>query len=125
METIMADGAVSSTTAGAAAPIDRGHLAGATFGDSQLEHELLRLFDRQAVLLIGRIQACDTRLIGGLAHTLRGSAAGIGAWAVASAAEAAEQAASAADADRDAAISRLTAAIEEARAEIALLLELP
>ena len=56
-----------------------------------------------------------------LAHTLTGSARGIGAWRVARAAEALELAGSA-DADLAGALDRLAAATDEARAVIAELL---
>jgi HPt (histidine-containing phosphotransfer) domain-containing protein len=54
-----------------------------------------------------------------LAHTLKGSARGIGAWRVAAAAEAVEQAA---ETERLAAIDALAAAVAEIKAEIAGLL---
>ena len=87
---------------------------------------MLQLFDRQASLLIERMRkldrAGDGAAIGALAHTLKGSAAGIGAGRVARAAEAAEQAAVHAPADLSATIDRLAQAVDEARALIAALL---
>jgi len=56
-----------------------------------------------------------------VAHTLKGSARGVGAWRVAAAAEAVEVAA-AGEGDLSAAITRLAAVAEEARAVIAELL---
>ncbi|MGC1901306.1 MAG: Hpt domain-containing protein [Pseudolabrys sp.] len=53
------------------------------------------------------------------AHTLKGSAVGIGADRVAQAAAAAELAASSAPTECDGAINRLAQAVDEARAEIA------
>lgn len=104
--------------------IDRRHLQRATFGDRSLEHEVLQLFDRQAELLIGRMRDGDGggARIGALAHTLKGSAAGIGAGAVARAAEATEQAATGSAAEVGVAIDRLAEAVEDARALIAVLL---
>jgi HPt (histidine-containing phosphotransfer) domain-containing protein len=102
--------------------IDRDHLARMTFGDRSLEQEVLQLFDRQSTLLIARMRNGDGAAVGALAHTLKGSAAGIGAKAVARAAEAAEQAAVDAPADLSATIDRLALAIDEARALIADLL---
>ena len=102
--------------------IDRGHLALMTFGDRSLERELLELFDRQASMLIARMRASDAAAVATLAHTLKGSASGIGAGEVARAARAAELAAGGAAAECSAAIDRLAAAIEEARALIAELL---
>jgi HPt (histidine-containing phosphotransfer) domain-containing protein len=107
----------------AAAPaIDRAQLTTMTFGDRGLERELLQLFDRQAELLLARMRASDAATLGTLAHTLKGSAAGIGASEVGRAAEAAERAAAGSAAERRAALARLTAAIDAVRAEIAVLL---
>jgi HPt (histidine-containing phosphotransfer) domain-containing protein len=106
--------------------INRSHLCRMTYGDRDLAQEVLQLFDRQAVLLIERMRKAD-RLgdgfaVGSLAHTLKGSAAGIGAGSVARAAEAAEQAAANAPEGTAAAIGRLAQAVDEARALIAVLL---
>lgn len=72
--------------------IDRAHLTRMSFGDRNLERELLQLFDRQASLLIGRIRNSDAAAVRTLAHTLKGSALGVGAFDVAHAAKAVEQA---------------------------------
>ena len=104
----------------AAAAIDRGHLARMTFGDRNLEREVLQLFDRQADLLLARMRDREPAAAATLAHTLKGSASSIGATGVMCAAAAVEQAAS--TPERDHAIGRLAAAIEEARAAIAELL---
>ena len=100
-----------------AATIDRGQLARMTFGDRSLEREVLQLFDRQAVLLLARMHAGEPAVIGPLAHTLRGSAASIGAENVVRAAQAVELATG--TADRDGALDGLAMAIDEARAAIA------
>jgi len=100
--------------------IDLSHLARMTFGNRGLERELLELFDRQASMLIARMRASDAPAVATLAHTLKGSACGIGAGHVARAARAAELAAGAAECS--AAVDRLAAAIDEARALIAELL---
>jgi HPt (histidine-containing phosphotransfer) domain-containing protein len=102
------------------AAIDRDHLRQMTFGDRSLERELLELFDRQAVILIERMQAGDAASAGALAHTLKGSALGIGAVAVARTAEAVERGATLGD--QQSALERLAAAVAEARGEIAQLL---
>jgi HPt (histidine-containing phosphotransfer) domain-containing protein len=101
-------------------PIDLVHLARTTLGDRSLEREVLQLFDRQSTLLLARMRAAAPGGLVTLAHTLKGSALGIGAWRVARAAEALElaegsQAAGALDA--------LSAATDEARAVIADLLK--
>lgn len=103
--------------------IDRRHLARMTFGDRSLEQEVLQLFDRQSALLIARMRTGDGPAIGALAHTLKGSAAGIGAGQVARAAEATEQAATHAPGDLSATIDRLASAVDEARVLIAELLQ--
>lgn len=99
--------------------IDRAHLSRVTFGDRGLERELLELFDRQATLLIARMRDSEAVAFAALAHTLKGSAAGVGATGVAAAAASAE---AAAPAERQAAVARLAAAVERARPEIAALL---
>jgi HPt (histidine-containing phosphotransfer) domain-containing protein len=102
--------------------IDRRHLAQITFGDRGLERELLELFDRQAAILIARMRASDAGAVATLAHTLKGSASGIGACNVARAAAVAERAATGPATERACALDRLAVAIEEARALIAELL---
>jgi HPt (histidine-containing phosphotransfer) domain-containing protein len=104
----------------AAAAIDRGQLARMTYGDRNLEREVLQLFDRQAGLLLARMRDREPATVATLAHTLKGSASSIGAAAVMRAAAAVEQAVSANECER--AIERLATAIDEARAAIAELL---
>jgi len=77
--------------------IDEQHLACMTLGDSRLEREVLELFLRQAALMLGRVGAAPPTLAIAAAHTLKGSARGIGAWRLARAAEAFEQAVAEAD----------------------------
>ena len=104
------------------AAIDRGHLARITFGDRSLEREVLALFDRQAEVLIARMRGVEPAGIATLAHTLKGSAAGIGASRVAQTAGAAEIAAGLSAGECSQAIDRLAVAVDEARALIAKLL---
>ena len=99
--------------------IDRGQLAHMTFGDRSLEREVLELFDRQAALLLARMRGGEAATIEALAHTLKGSAASIGATGVVQAAAAVEQADAGA---REHAIGRLAGEIEAARAAIAAML---
>ena len=101
-------------------PIDLVHLARTTLGDRSLEREVLQLFDRQSTLLIQRMRAAAPSGVMPLAHTLKGSARGIGAWRVARAAEAVEVAEAR---DLKGAVDRLAAAAEEARMLIAELLK--
>jgi HPt (histidine-containing phosphotransfer) domain-containing protein len=102
-----------------AAAIDRGQLSRMTFGDRSLEREVLQLFDRQAALLLARMQSRDAAAMAALAHTLKGSAASIGATDVMIAASAVEHAGAG---EREAALDRLAAAVDEACAAIAGLL---
>jgi HPt (histidine-containing phosphotransfer) domain-containing protein len=104
-------------------PIDVGHLARMTLGDRSLEREVLQLFDRQAVMLLARMRKTAPNVIAACAHTLKGSSRGIGAWRVASAAEAVELAAAAMNvAEVTAAVDALGVAIDEAKLLIADLL---
>ncbi len=64
-----------------------------TLGDRRLEREVLELFVRQATIMLGRIVGGEPALAAAAAHTLKGSARGIGAWRVARAAELVESAA--------------------------------
>jgi HPt (histidine-containing phosphotransfer) domain-containing protein len=100
------------------AAIDVAHLSRMTLGERSLEREVLRLFDRQAEMLLPRIRRGEPAVAAAAAHTLKGSANGIGAFRVARAAEAVEQAGDAAIA---AAIDTLAAVLAEAKAEIARL----
>ena len=94
-----------------------------TRGDRSLEREVLQLFDRQATMLIGRMQSSAAPAVSAAAHVLTGSARGIGAWPVARAAQAVEQAAAGVgEAELMAAVERLGAAVECARSVIAELL---
>ena len=94
-----------------------------TFGDRSLECEVLQLFDRQARLLLARMHNGEPAAVGTLAHTLKGSAASIGATGVVLAAAAIEQAAG--GPERALAIGRLASAIDDACAAIAGLLGAP
>jgi HPt (histidine-containing phosphotransfer) domain-containing protein len=104
------------------AALDRGHLSRMTFGDRSLEREVLDLFDRQAAILIERMRNGEPAAIATLAHTLKGSAAGIGAGRVARTADATEVAAGRSAAECSLAIDRLAQAVDEARTLIAELL---
>jgi HPt (histidine-containing phosphotransfer) domain-containing protein len=102
-------------------PIDLVHLARTTLGDRSLEREVLQLFDRQSSILIARMRTATPAAIAALAHTLKGSARGIGAWRVARAAELLELAGASGHSTTDA-LDGLTAASDEARTVIAELL---
>jgi HPt (histidine-containing phosphotransfer) domain-containing protein len=100
--------------------IDENHLARMTLGDRRLEREVLELFLRQSTIMLDRIVGADRPLAAAAAHTLKGSARGIGAWRVARAAELLEQAAGRERAapDLDEAVAELKAASLEASAAI-------
>lgn len=105
------------------AAIDLGHLGRMTLGDARLEREVLQLFDRQAAMLMARMEGADPALVAAAAHTIKGSARGIGAWHIARDAETVELAATCADrAELKTALCRLAASIGEAKAAIAELL---
>ena len=107
-----------------ASAIDEDHLGRMTLGDRRLEREVLELFLRQTTILLNRIADADPPLAAAAAHTLKGSARGIGAWRVARAAELLEQAAGGAGGedgrglDLAEAIAELKAASLEAGAAI-------
>ncbi|MFB9979539.1 Hpt domain-containing protein [Mesorhizobium kowhaii] len=64
-------------------PVDLAHLARQTMGDRSLEQEVLALFVQQALSVRDKIVDADIkdRLL--LAHGLKGSARGVGAFAIA------------------------------------------
>ena len=72
-------------------PVDLVHLAKYTMGNRELEHEVLTLFTRQSLIYLERLRsAADRKSWNEAAHTLKGSARGIGAWQVAEIAESLE-----------------------------------
>jgi HPt (histidine-containing phosphotransfer) domain-containing protein len=100
-------------------PIDWAHLDWMALGDHALAREVLALFCRQIDVLVGRMDAADPSDTMKLAHTLKGSARGVGAWPLARAAEAVE---AAPPAERARAIAALATVAAEARAAIAEIL---
>ena len=68
-------------------PIDLEHLAQQTFGDRDLEAEVLCMFCHQVNSVADRIAGADTATRMTLAHTLKGSARGVGAMVLAGIAE--------------------------------------
>jgi hypothetical protein len=71
-------------------PIDLAHLGRQTLGDRAVEEEVLSLFMQQAATVCEKITAADPDERRKLAHGLKGSALGVGAFAVAEAASALE-----------------------------------
>jgi len=108
-----------------AGAIDKDHLARMTLGEASLQRQVLALFDRQADLLLPRIRAATPGVAAASAHILKGSASGIGAFKVARAADAVERAPSSKDpeAAMAAAVETLAVLLDEAKAEIARLLQ--
>jgi HPt (histidine-containing phosphotransfer) domain-containing protein len=104
----------------APAVIDEVHLGRMTLGDRGLEREILEIFVLQAAIMLGRIAGAGPALMAATAHTVVGSARGIGAWRVAQAAERLERAAAVASEpeERDQAVEDLKAAMLEAGAVI-------
>jgi HPt (histidine-containing phosphotransfer) domain-containing protein len=100
--------------------IDRVHLGRMTLGEHGLEEEVLALFERQAGMLVARMRAAEPTAIAAFAHTLKGSARGVGAWRIAEAAERLEvNAIGFGDRELATAIEQLAAAVIEARVLIA------
>ena len=83
----LSSGRIARVSAPPLAPIDRPidleHLSRMTLGERSLEREVLQLFDRQAGMLMVRMEQSSAANIAAAAHTLMGSARGIGAWSVA------------------------------------------
>jgi HPt (histidine-containing phosphotransfer) domain-containing protein len=102
--------------------IDQVHLERMTLGDRGLEREVLAIFARQTAMTLERIVGAGPARAAAAAHTLKGSARGIGAWRVAEAAERLEQAATSAadEATMLSALADLEAASFEARLAIGL-----
>jgi HPt (histidine-containing phosphotransfer) domain-containing protein len=91
-------------------PIDLVHLARQTMGDRALEQEVLCLFVHQTQQVRERIAQAEPEECRQLAHGLRGSAVGVGAFAIADCAAAIE-----AKPDDPQAKRKLTRLIDEAR----------
>ncbi len=64
-------------------PIDLVHLSRQTMGDRELEREVLQLFVQQAVTVRDQIVNANAKERLFLAHGLRGSAQGVGAFGIA------------------------------------------
>lgn len=97
--------------------LDEGHLKRMTLGDQSLEREVLQVFARQIMLMLKRIVCAEPAHAAAAAHTLKGSARGLGAWRVANAAERLEQAAAGLG-DMSEAIAELEIASGEVRGAI-------
>lgn len=98
--------------------IDAAHLERMVFGDRDLASELLTLFLRQADMLLERMHEEPARRAQS-AHVINGSARGIGAWRVAEAARQIEELPE----PLEAAMAELSAAIDDVRAAVAVVLK--
>ena len=97
-------------------PIDFEHLNRMTLGDAGLEQEVLAMFVAQSATLVSQLAAMPADA-SALAHTLKGSARAIGAFAVGDAAARLE-AAIARGFDTSAALVELGETVAQARAAI-------
>jgi HPt (histidine-containing phosphotransfer) domain-containing protein len=120
---VLAESVAAETPDVGGAVLDLVHLSRQTLGDGALEAELLRLFDRQALQFSARLLAPSPSETpkdeARLAHTLKGSAVAVGAFAVAGAAQAFEEALLAGAGDLAPLRRRLAEAVEITRAKIA------
>lgn len=100
----------------AAPPVDFAHLGRYTFGDAALEAEVLQLFLAQLPVTLDALAgAASDRDWKMAAHALKGSGRGVGAWRIATLAEAAERLTFPAPADvRGEMLTRLADAAAEA-----------
>jgi len=107
----------------AESPIDLAHLRRFTMGDEALEVEILGLFAEQLPITIAALREAETEKAWGIAaHTLKGSARAVGAWALAAIAETAEHLRPLPDAAaREDVIARLEAAAGSVQQYIASL----
>ena len=97
-------------------PIDFEHLSRMTLGDPALECEVLSMFVAQSARLLDRLAPLPAET-GSIAHTLKGSARAIGAFAVAEAASRLEAALPEAG-DARSALAALRDAVAEAQGVI-------
>jgi HPt (histidine-containing phosphotransfer) domain-containing protein len=108
--------------------IDRAYLARFTLGNAALEREVLELFAAQVPVYLSRLREASTaKAWKEAAHTIKGSAAAIGAWRLARFAEMAEKidveaAGAVEEGHRDNAVAALATAAEDVCRHIAGLL---
>jgi HPt (histidine-containing phosphotransfer) domain-containing protein len=109
----------------ASRPVDLVHLSRYTLGERALEREVLALFCTQSSVYIERLgKAGSLKEWREAAHSLKGSAAAIGAWRAAAIAERAEALSGEALAqDRAACLREIELLVREATAYIGALLE--
>jgi len=95
--------------------VDFDHLKKYTAGDSQVEEEILSVFMQQAEIWVRMLnESQDDKGWLDAAHSLKGSARGVGAWSVAELCEHAESLASqSSPAERSMALGDLKAAVAD------------
>ena len=104
--------------------VDFAHLERYVSGDQALVNEVLGIFRGQAEVWGKQLNAAAPEDVWrDLAHSLKGSALGIGAFALADECEAAERSASAGAAEREKLLSYVRAALDAALSEIAAYLQ--
>jgi len=105
-------------------PVDLVHLSKYTLGNRALEKEVLELFNQQSVIYLKRLAEAENMVVWHqAAHTIKGSAKGIGAWKVAEIAENAELLpAESSEACRTEMLETLVITVEEANGFIEQLL---
>jgi HPt (histidine-containing phosphotransfer) domain-containing protein len=103
-----------STEAANVRPIDLAHLSRQTLGDREVEREVLALFVQHALSVRDRLGQASPAERLGLAHGLKGSARGVGAFAIADCVAAIEK-----QPDDRHAVKRLSILIDELREFIA------
>lgn len=118
------DGEEASRRGASSRPVDLVHLARYTLGNRSLECEVLGLFRTQSALYLERLrQARSDKAWHDAAHTIKGSARGIGAWALVESAEQAEKLRGiAGNTGREAAVRDLELRVDEVNVYISSIL---
>jgi HPt (histidine-containing phosphotransfer) domain-containing protein len=104
-------------------PLDFDHLSRVTLGDRNLEREVLQLFVQQTGMLIERLHSASAAVAASCAHTLKGSARGIGAWPLARAAEQVARVVESGEPELAAAVAHMIDAVDATREAVALRLQ--
>jgi len=101
--------------------LDLVHLARQTFGDRDLEREVLALFEAQCRRLLPVLAGAGERERGDAAHTLKGAARAVGAWRLAAVVDEFETALGTDTPEAlEARLARLDRAMRETQAAVAL-----
>jgi HPt (histidine-containing phosphotransfer) domain-containing protein len=103
--------------------LDFDHLSRMTLGDRNLEREVLQLFVQQTGMLVERLRGASAAVAASCAHTLKGSARGIGAWPLARAAEQVARVVKSGQPELAAAVAQLIDAVDATREAVALRLQ--